>query len=57
MDKITILHKLEEIWSKTDHNIPFYAYGDNEAACALADRLEQINGLCQDLTEMIIIDE
>ena len=25
-----------------NHNIPFYAYGNNEAACDLANRLQQI---------------
>ncbi len=47
MDKITIIHKLKEIQLKTLHDIPFYAYGDNEAACAMSNRLEEIEGLCQ----------
>mgnify|MGYP000864561798 CR=1 FL=1 len=33
---------LDKIDALVSHHIPFYAYGDNEAACELASRLEQI---------------
>ena len=34
---------LEEAQQKCSHNIPFYAYGDNQAAVELADRLSLVN--------------
>lgn len=36
---------VEEIHRLTEHGIPVYAYGDNEAACALANRLADIAAL------------
>lgn len=33
---------LEKIGDMTNHGIPFYAYGDNQAACEMADKLEEI---------------
>jgi len=40
------LIRLEELFEKikecADHQIPFYAYGDNEAACRMSDYLEKI---------------
>jgi hypothetical protein len=33
---------LMEIVKLADHCIPFYAYGDNEAACDMSHRLQQI---------------
>ena len=33
------------IYINSIHNIPYYAYGDNEAACDLAHRLERIEKL------------
>lgn len=35
----------QEIATLADCQIPFYAYGDNEAACDMARRLEAIHGL------------
>jgi len=29
-----------------DHNVPYYAYGDNEAAADFADRLNKIYAIC-----------
>lgn len=39
------LESLRMIDDLTHHNIPQYAYGDNEAACELAQRLEKIEHL------------
>jgi len=39
------LSLLEEIESESAHYIPFYAYGDNEAACEMAGRLDRISVL------------
>ncbi|MBK9067306.1 MAG: hypothetical protein IPL76_10565 [Gemmatimonadetes bacterium] len=36
---------LGEIERKAAHFIPFYAYGDNEAACDMSDRLSEIAAL------------
>lgn len=33
---------VEQINQLCDHQIPFYAYGDNQAAVEMANRLEQI---------------
>jgi hypothetical protein len=33
---------LDEIAHDAQHNIPYYAYGDNQAACEMADRLSRI---------------
>lgn len=33
---------LEEILVLASHDIPFHAYGDNQAACELSHRLEKI---------------
>jgi hypothetical protein len=38
---------LEEIKALTEHNIPYYGYGDNEAACELANRLAEIYKICE----------
>lgn len=32
----------KQILELTEHNIPFYAYGDNEAACELSRRLIEV---------------
>lgn len=37
-----ILAQLDSIDRLADCQIPFYAYGDNEAACEMAHRLSQI---------------
>lgn len=42
MDKNTICNILEDIAKTADHQIPFYAYGDNEAACDMDLRLREI---------------
>ena len=34
--------RLDSIRKMSSHCIPMYAYGDHEAACAMADRLDQI---------------
>lgn len=48
------LHSIAEL---TNHCIPFYAYGDNEAACEMSHRLQEIymrvNQLGSDLTSSI----
>jgi hypothetical protein len=33
---------LEEIWRMCKNIPPYYAYGDNEAACYMADLIESI---------------
>lgn len=33
---------LDDIAKTANHQIPFYAYGDNEAACDMSDRLQEI---------------
>lgn len=38
----TTLRLLDGIENDANHGIPFYAYGDNEAACDMAHRLESI---------------
>jgi hypothetical protein len=37
-----LLDCLDTAYDLANHGIPFYAYGDNEAACDMASRLEQI---------------
>lgn len=37
-----MLFELEEIRNRAKHAIPFYAYGDNEAAVDMSHRLEDI---------------
>lgn len=39
------LQLLDGIENDANHGIPFYAYGDNEAACDMAHRLESILSL------------
>lgn len=43
-ERITKLENLlEEIWRMCKDNMPpYYAYGDNEAACYMADLIESI---------------
>jgi len=36
-----------EIVKLSDHCIPFYAYGDNEAACDMSHRLQQITKVAE----------
>lgn len=38
----------KKILMQAKHDIPFYAYGDNQAACAMADRLDIIYKLCEE---------
>jgi len=45
-----MLFELEEIKKRAKHAIPFYAYGDNEAAVDMSHRLEDI----AQMTEQII---
>lgn len=42
MQNEVICNVLEDIAKTADHQIPFYAYGDNEAACDMSDRLQEI---------------
>lgn len=37
-----LLYALNMIIEMTDHQIPYYAYGDNQAACEMAQRLADI---------------
>ena len=37
-----LLDALDSIIETTNHQIPYYAYGDNEAACEMAARLANI---------------
>jgi hypothetical protein len=37
--------RLAEVVALAEHNIPHYGYGDNEAACDMADRLSKIAAL------------
>jgi hypothetical protein len=42
-DKVRVLREaLEHVAGRANHNIPHYAYGDNEAGCDLAMRLDHI---------------
>jgi len=42
MNKNIICSILEDIANTADHQIPYYAYGDNEAACDMGLRLKEI---------------
>ena len=42
MDKNIICSILEDIAETANHQIPSYAYGDNEAACDMDLRLREI---------------
>ena len=48
---------LMEIVKLADHCIPFYAYGDNEAACDMSHRLEQVTKLAEAMRDRIMDDE
>ncbi len=37
-----VVRIIEDCVNGCDIQIPFYAYGDNQAACEMADRLNQI---------------
>lgn len=39
------LAAIDEAAVLCDHGIPFYAYADNQAACEMADRLQQARAL------------
>ncbi len=47
-----IVKIFEEIKTASNHQIPLYAYGDNEAACNMDNRLREIHNTC-----IQIIDE
>lgn len=38
----------------SDHQIPGYAYGDNEAACDMSARLRKIRDLCLEAANEVI---
>ncbi len=42
---------LNEILQIADHQIPFYAYGNNQAACDMGKRLETIYHLSNNILE------
>ena len=42
-----VLESLEGIDDQTHHFIPYYTYGNNEAACEMSHRLDKINELAQ----------
>lgn len=44
----------QEIIDLTQHYIPFYAYGDNQAACEMAQRLEKIAVLVSQIEPPVI---
>lgn len=48
-----VLESLEEIDKQTHHFIPYYAYGDNEAACEMSHRIDKINESAQEATAFI----
>jgi hypothetical protein len=35
--------RIEEIAREAENHIPYYAYGDNEAACRMADQLARVS--------------
>jgi len=43
-----VVELLEQIDRAADHQIPYYAYGDNEAGCRLAGYLKDIRDLAID---------
>ncbi|KKM64656.1 hypothetical protein LCGC14_1499240 [marine sediment metagenome] len=42
---------LNEIMQTADHQIPYYAYGDNQAACDMSHRLETIYNTIPDILQ------
>ena len=55
MNAITDLQvTIDKIKEETNHYIPFYAYGDNEAACNMNERLNSIRNLC-DYAETVLL--
>lgn len=44
---------LNEIINLAEPGIPYYAYGDNEAACQMATNLNRIAELCRMLTSQL----
>jgi hypothetical protein len=43
--------ELADIARLANHGIPYYAYGDNQAGCEMAHRLESILKLCSPTTK------
>jgi len=39
------LELLTQILELSNHEIPYYAYGDNEAACEMSERLNKITSI------------
>ena len=53
MTREQILEQIANIGNLADHQIPYYAYGDNEAAVALANILETIGNIAAYLTSQM----
>lgn len=47
---------LMEIVKQANHCIPFYAYDDNEAACDMSHRLEEVIKLAKAMRDQIMND-
>lgn len=46
---VRLADDIAEILSNCQHEIPSYAYGDNEAACDMANRLDNIRRIADNL--------
>jgi len=57
MNKNIICSILEDIANTADHQIPYYAYGDNEAACDMGLRLKEIYDKVMQHRQSILNDE
>ena len=42
LSQSALLDAIRSCLDKSDHGIPHYAYGDNQAACEMHDRLDEI---------------
>lgn len=47
----------KQILELTEHNIPFYAYGDNEAACELSRRLNEVASMVSQVEPEVLLPE
>jgi len=54
MNENEICNILEDIAHIADHQIPYYAYGDNEAACEMSSRLKEIYDKAMQNPKLII---
>lgn len=57
LSNVGLADELMEIVKQANHCIPFYAYGDNEVACDMSHRLEEITRLAEAMRDRIMDDE